>query len=458
MRLPRSLQVRLALLLGVLLTALWIAAAWATVSVLEHEMEEVFDSALQEAAQRLLPLAVLDVVGREDDGVTQRLGAVRAHDEFFTYVVRDAKGRVLLKSHAADVAVFPDYDGPGFRQTGTHRLFNEEALQGSVRITVAEPLQHRADSARNIQMVLGLPILFVIPLALLAIGFAVRATLAPLRRFQLELEARHSRDLSPVVEDELPSEVIPVAATLNSVLARLKAAFEAERSFASNAAHELRTPLAGAIAQAQRLQSETKDKAAALRAADIEATLKRLTRLSERLMQLARAEGGRLRLDNASDLRMVARLIADDIGRMGPAGRIVLSLPEQPVMSDLDPDAFGIVCRNLVENALRHGDVSSPVEVTLSAEGEFRVSNEADVVPSETLSRLTERFERAGAGSDGSGLGLAIVAAIADRVGSSLVLKSPRPHSTSGFEASVKLPEGIGTFEVQSTSASNTDP
>ena len=440
MRLPHSLQVRLALLLGVLLTALWIAAAWATVSVLEHEMEEVFDSALQETAQRLLPLAVLDVVGREDDGVTQRLGAVRAHDEFFTYIVRDAKGRVLLQSHAADVSIFPTYDGPGFRQTGTHRLFNEEALQGSVRISVAEPLQHRTDSARNIQMVLGLPILLVIPLALLAIGLAVRATLAPLRRFRFALEARHSRDLSPVVEDELPSEIAPLAATLNSVLARLKAAFEAERSFASNAAHELRTPLAGAIAQAQRLQSETKDQATALRAADIEATLKRLTRLSERLMQLARAEGGRLRLDKASDLRVVARLIVDDIGRTGPAGRIVLSLPDEPIMSDLDPDAFGIVCRNLVENALRHGADTSPVEVTLKQNGKFSVSNEGTILPPEILSRLATRFERGSTQSDGSGLGLAIVAAIAERVGSSLILSSPRPHSTTGFEAALTLP------------------
>ena len=77
-------------------------------------MDEVFDSALQETAQRLLPLAVVDIVGREDDGVTQRLGAIREHDEFFTYIVRDADGRILLQSHAADPAMFPAYDGPGF--------------------------------------------------------------------------------------------------------------------------------------------------------------------------------------------------------------------------------------------------------------------------------------------------------------------------------------------------------
>ncbi len=450
MRLPPSLQARLGLFLGVLLTVLWIAAASVTAVILRGEMDEVFDSALQETAQRLLPLAVVDIVGREDDGVTQRLGAIREHDEFFTYIVRDADGRILLQSHAADLSVFPPYDGPGFRQTTTYRLYSDEALRGTVRITVAEPLAHRASVAREIQMGLGLPLLLVVPLALLSIVFAVKASLAPLRRFGERLDARNARDLSPVPGGDIPSEIAPVAATLNRLLARLKGSFDAERSFAANAAHELRTPLAGAIAQAQRLQSETGDQAARARAAEIEATLKRLTRLSERLMQLARAEGGQLRLDRCSDLRIVARVVVEDVARMGAPGRIALTLPEAPVMSDLDPDAFGILCRNLVENALRHGSDAAPVDVTLTPEGQLIVANDGPVLPPEVLDRLTARFERAGASADGSGLGLAIAAAIADRIESPLVLRSPRPGTSSGFEASVRLPVGDAGPSLQS--------
>jgi len=449
MTLPRSLQARLAMSLGALLTVLWIAAASVTALLLRHEMDEVFDSALQETAQRLLPLAVVDIVGREEDGVTQRLGAIRTHDEFFTYIVRDAEGRILLQSHAADPAVFPAYDGPGFRRTATHRLFSDEALQGTIRITVAEPLDHRADVAREIQMGLGLPLLVVVPLALLCIVLAVRASLAPLRRFRGQLEARTARDLSPVPGEGIPSEIAPVAVTLNGLLARLKATFEAERSFAANAAHELRTPLAGAIAQAQRLQTETRDPAAAARAAEIEATLKRLTRLSERLMQLARAEGGQLRLDHSADLRPVARIVVEDIARTCPPGRINLTLPPSPVMSDLDPDAFGILCRNLVENAVRHGASAAPVDVTLTPGGQLIVANDGPVLSLETLTRLTARFERADARTDGSGLGLAIVAAIADRIDSPLALQSPRPGALSGFEASVRLPVGEATVATQ---------
>ncbi len=449
MKLPRSLQARLGLSLGVLLTLMWIAAASVTSVILRHEMDEVFDSALQETAQRILPLAVVDIVGRDEDGVTQRLGALREHDEFFTYIVRDAEGRILLQSHAADPAVFPDYDGPGFRQTATHRIYEDAALQDSVRITVAEPLEHRAEVAREIQIGLGLPLLFVIPATLLAIVLAVRASLASLRRFRERLEARNARDLSPVPAGDIPLEIVPVAATLNDLLAGLNAAFEAERTFAANAAHELRTPLAGAIAQAQRLQSETADPAARSRAADIETTLKRLTRLSERLMQLARAEGARLRLDRTSDLRRVTQLIVDDMARDTASGRILLTLPEQPVISDLDPDAFGILCRNLVDNALRHGAADAPITVDLTQEGILTVSNDGPVVAPETLAGLTARFERAGSRSEGSGLGLAIVAAIAERIGQPLVLKSPRSGAGSGFEVRVSLPIE-SDFSVQS--------
>ena len=440
MKKPVSLQSRLGISLGLLLTLLWITAASVTAVILRKEINEVFDSALQETAQRLLPLAVMDIVDREDDGTSQRLGALREHGEYFTYVVRDQQGRILLQSHLADPNVFPAYDGPGFRQTEGFRIYNDDALKGTVRISVAEPMSHRATVFREVIVALGLPLLFIIPISFLAIVFAVRASLEPLRRFRARLAARGSSDLSAVPADGLPSEITPVAMALNDVLARLKAAFEAERNFASHAAHELRTPIAGAIAQAQRLRNETDDPAAAARATEIEATLKRLTRLSERLMQLARAEGGRLRVDAARDLRPVARIVADDTARSATPGRVQLALPDTPVLSDLDPDAFGILLRNLIENALRHGVENGHVDVTLTRDGMLSVTNDGPVVPPEVLSRLTARFERGGAGNEGSGLGLAIVAAIAERLGSALLLQSPATGRTQGFEASIRIP------------------
>ncbi|MBD3803412.1 MAG: sensor histidine kinase N-terminal domain-containing protein [Thioclava sp.] len=440
MRLPRSLQARLGLSLGVVLTLMWIVAATATALIVRKEMDEVFDSTLQETAQRILPLAVMDIVNRDGNNVTQRLASLRDHEEFFTYIVRDAEGHILLQSHAADPSIFPVYAERGFSQTATHRFYSDAALRDTVRITVAEPLSHRARIAREIALGLGLPLLIVVPLALAAVILAVRTNLGPLRRFRTSLEARSARDLTPIPTDDLQTEIAPVAATLNNLLGRLREGFEAERSFASNAAHELRTPLAGAIAQTQRLSAETSDPVAKARASDIEATLKRLTRLSERLLQLARAEGGPLRLDRSADLRVAARLVVEDLARGLELGRIALDLPNAPVNSDLDPDAFGIVCRNLVENALKHGARDKPVSVRLTPDGVLSVTNDGPVIPQETLSRLTARFERAGSTNDGSGLGLAIVAVIAKRIGSPLSLTSPPPGSVSGLEVRIQLP------------------
>lgn len=438
MRAPTSLLARLALGLGLSLCLLWLAAAMMTARGLRHEMEEVFDSALEETAQRLLPLAVLEIVNRDDPARSQSLARIHPHDEFFTYVVRDASGAILMLSHAAVPAQFPDWDGPGFRQDATHRFYGEAALQGSIRLTVAEPLAHRQGVMREIVTRQVLPLLGVIPLTLTIVVLLLRWEFRGIRRFRKALDMRGAQDLSPVPGDGLPAELRPVAATLNALLARLAAAFDAEREFSANAAHELRTPLAGAIAQAQRLQVESSDPGAVRRAVAIEDSLKRLTRTAERLMQLARADGGQVRSEQTADLRPVLRLLVEDLARQFGAGRLRLSLPQTPVMSDLDTDALAILCRTLIDNALLHGSKDAPVEVSLTAAGLLGVDNDCQPLPPEAMARLTQRFTRAGPAA-GTGLGLAIAATLAERMQARLTLISPLPGSTRGFRAQIPL-------------------
>lgn len=439
MKTPASLQTRLAMGLGVALSLLWLVAAAATVEILRRDMQAVFDSSLQETAQRLLPLAVLEIVNRDGDATAQQLAPIRPHAELFTYIVRDPTGAVLMASHAADPTLFPAWDGPGFRETSTHRFYGEDTMQGSIRLTVAEPLAIRQDLLHGMSMRQALPLLLVLPLTLAVVWAVLRLGMADVRRFRSSLAARDARDFAPFPIEGLPFELRPMAETLNGLLARLAAAFEAERSFAANAAHELRTPLAGAIAQAQWIKRESPDRASAERALAIEESLKRLTRTSEGLMQLARAEGGRLRVNDAYDIRPILSMLVADLSRLDAVRRIRLSLPDAPVQSDLDPDALAILARNLVENAVRHGRADQPVEVTLSACGMFRVVNACERVAADELTHLTERFTRRGEQA-GGGLGLAIVAAIAERTGSALLLASPRPGSDDGFSAAVQLP------------------
>ena len=446
MKLLGSLQARLALSIGLCVTLIWIVAAVLTGSILHHEIDEVFDSALQETAQRILPLAVMDILGREEEGTALSVTALREHTEYFTYVVRDARGRVLLTSHAADLADFPPYNGIGFRQTSTHRLYYEETLQGSVNIAMAEPFSHRESVIHEIQMGLGFPLLLVIPISLLAIFGTVRLSLRSLRRFRNDLASRNAQDLTPVEGKGLPDELAPVSTALNQLLGRLDAAVEAERGFAANAAHELRTPVAGAIAHAQRIQAETADPQAASRAAQIESTLKRLTLTAEKLRQLARAEGGRIRTGQSIDLRPILAIVLADFSKTVPIDRLNISLPESPVLYDIDADAFGILCRNLIENALSHGSLSETVTIKLSADGRLSVANMAEPIPPEKLAVLTLRFERGETAAKGSGLGLAIVHAITEGADGTLTLNSPPEGKSSGFEVVVDFP---------TTSASN---
>ncbi len=436
MNAPRSLQWRISLWLGLGMALLWIVAAVVTARQLRHEMDEVFDSALEETAQRILPLAALDILGREAGDTSQRIATLRQHDEHFTYVVRDARGSVLLRSHSADDAIFPPFSRMGFVDTPTHRIYFDAALQGSVTIAVAEPLAHRRAVANEALLGLAWPLALIVPLSFLAVWGVVRLSIAPVKSLRTEIEARGTGDLSAVPAMGLPSEIGPIAEAVNNLLEKLRRALEAERSFTANSAHELRTPVAAALAQTQRLIAETNDTAARTRARQIETALRRLSRLSEKLMQLARAEGGRLQGKERTDIASVLKLVVEEITRdPAVAGRLVFGIPAAPVLFDIDTDAFAILARNLIENGLKHGAVDAPVTVTLSSNGVLTVTNEGTAVPPEVLERLARPFERGSTDAEGSGLGLAIAKAIASGVGADLVLTSPLPGAQGGFQA-----------------------
>lgn len=434
---PRSLQWRLSLWLGLGLTLLWVATAAVTIQKLRHEMDEVFDSALEETGQRLLPLAVRDIVGRDsDDDASQSVATMREHNEYFTYVVRDAEDRVLLRSHKADLSVFPPFTAMGFANTPTHRIYFDAALQGTITISIAEPLVRRQMVAREILVGLALPLGLLIPISLIGVWAVVRMSMAPLRRFRSDIEVRGAGDLSPISAEGLPSEIQPNALAVNRLLERLKRTLEAERSFTANSAHELRTPVAAALAQTQRLIIETSDKAARDRAREIEAALRRLSRLSEKLMQLARAEGARLRTTEPTDLAAILKMLVSEMAETADGtDRIKLTLPDGPMLSRIDPDAFAILARNLIENALKHGCRQEPVRVALSADGVLRVANAGPAVAPDLLARLSEPFERGQAQADGAGLGLAIAKTIAAGTGGRIELLSPREGRQDGFEA-----------------------
>ncbi|MDK9698103.1 MAG: ATP-binding protein [Siculibacillus sp.] len=441
---PRhSLGRRLAIGLAVAVTVSWLAATAVAGLVLRHEIDEVFDSALQEVAQRILPLAYSELLAREADDPPQHMAPIGPHREYVTYVVRDENGRDLLQSSDADPSAIPVDLPNGFSTVGDLRLYTETAVRGTVRVTTAEALAHRRETVHAAVVALIWPLVALVPVALLAVLALGRSTLRPLVAFRERIEARGRGNLAPLGETGLPNELAPVASAVDALLERLRGALEAERSFTANAAHELRTPVAAALAQTQRLLAELPEEGARERARAVATSLRRLSGLAEKLLQLAKAEGGSLLAETPSRLGPVLALVIDEIDRRSDvAERLDVSIPaDGGPLSDLDPDAFAVLARNLIENALQHGASEGTVSVRLSAEG-FEVENDGPVIAAGEFDRLVRRFERGSTTADGSGLGLAIAAAICRGSGASLDLVSPAPGRDAGFLARVGPPAG----------------
>jgi two-component system OmpR family sensor kinase len=435
-----SLQKRLGLGLTLGTTLLWLAATVGAWLVVQHELNEAFDSALEETAQRILPLAVLEISNRESPRDAQHVATLKMHKEYLTYLVRDAKGEILMQSHDANPKIFNQQPAEGFSTTKKYRLYGASALRETVFIEIAEPLEHRREAAREALLALLLPLLALIPIILLGTWLFVRISLRSVLAYRRAVETRGVGDLSPISGARLPAEIAPLAEAVNHLLERLRKALESERSFTANSAHELRTPLAATLAQIQRLHHEAPEGPLRVRAAKIENALRDLARLSEKLIQLAKAEGGGLLSETPQDLiPLLAHVVDEWNNRSGH--RIKLQLPNQSCLySTIDPDAFGILLRNLIENALKYGAADQPIEVSLTEQAQLRVVNSGPAVPQSVLQHLTERFVRGHSEISGSGLGLAIAKTIVQGVNARMKLFSPATGRQDGFEVCVWLP------------------
>ena len=440
-----SLTRQLIWTLGIGAAVLWLLVALLTMVTLRARLDEAFDSGMRETAERLLPLAV--------DGFRDTFHEAAEGDdthevplyndtsaEFIVYQVRRGDGGLLLRSHDAPAQAFEAPLSPGISSSGPWRVYTLGTQDGSFFIQVAENADHRAGSLVASMTTLLLPIGILLPLSALGIFLAVRRGLRPVAQFAEAIGTRQATNLAPIGAAALPSELLPIATAVDELIVRVRLALEAERSFAANSAHELRTPIAGALAQTQRLIAELDGAAALPRARQVEASLVRLRQLSEKLLQLSRAEAGIAAVADPVDLLPALAVIVEDARRAMPdPSRLVLATPPR-LNARIDLDAFGIVLRNLLDNAQRHGATGGQIEVTTESPATIIVTNAGPVVPSGKLAALTQRFVRGHTSADGSGLGLAIVETIVTQSGGKIELLSPAPGRTDGFCARVTLP------------------
>jgi len=452
---PRSLQGRLLVLVLALVALVWLATAVLTWFDVRHELDELLDGHLAQAAALLVVQQAREIGDGDDDD--RRVDAPSLH----RYAPRVAfqvfhEGQLTLRSANAPALPMgePGEHGlndvaPGFRTVQIDgvawRVFSALGAKRDVRVFVGEQVESRAAILWAVVRSTLWPIAVALPLLALAAWWAVRRGVAPLRRLGLTLAARQPQALSPVMLADAPSEMVPMLAELNSLFARIAELLSAERRFTADAAHELRTPIAAIRAQAQVALAETDG---ALRRHALQSTLAgcdRATRLVEQMLTLSRLEAGAAPALSTLDLSALVRSAVAEVAPLALQKQQTITVEANaPFEVPGDATLLAVLVRNLVDNAIRYSPPRASVRVSvarpdravrLSVEDSGPGMNEAE------LGRVGERFFRVlGSGQEGSGLGWSIVQRIARVHGVSL--KTGRSPVLGGLSVEMDWPVG----------------
>jgi two-component system, OmpR family, sensor histidine kinase TctE len=289
-----------------------------------------------------------------------------------------------------------------------------------VVVQVAETLVKRHALANEILIGVILPQLLLITIAGAVLWTGVARGLAPLRHLQRAVAARSHLDLSPVRVDNVPGEVHPLLLAINDLMARLDEILSYQNRFIADAAHQMRTPVAGLKAHIEVALREEDPALARQSLAHLYTSVERMSRLVSQLLSLARNEPNTVKkLDLAAlDLSKLAFDVTTEWVPEAYRKNIDLGFEESDAHAIVNGDAVRLaeLINNLVDNAIRYSASGGRVTVRVAAHPlpRLSVSDDGPTIPVQERHRIFERFHRLlGDHADGSGLGLAIVREIA---------------------------------------------
>jgi two-component system sensor histidine kinase TctE len=368
------------------------------------------------------------------------------------FQVRDVQGQLAAEERApADEVQFRD-DSVRNDPVRVAYLWVGTAAGGNsgVVVQVAETLDKRSRLATEIIKGVILPQFVILPLAVLLVWFALARGIAPLNTLQQRIRRRQSQDLSPIDEHDVPEEVAPLVRSINDLLARLDQTMGAQKHFLADAAHQMKTPLAGLRMQAELAQ---RDIDAGGDPQAIKRSLRQIARSSQsaahlvnQLLAMARAEDSEQarRRQDVAVVRLAQDVVRDfvpramdkriDLGYEGPDAE-----PATPRLSG-QPVLVRELIRNLVDNALQYTPAGGTVTVRVMPDpyGQviaLQVEDTGPGIPEGERELVFQPFYRAlGTDVDGSGLGLAIVKEIADKHGATVAIEAARTPVAGGAE------------------------
>ncbi|MEP6722147.1 MAG: ATP-binding protein [Variovorax sp.] len=430
-------------LLGFVLASILLAALGLGITAYRgalREADAMFDLHLQQMAHSLRGSAPIGSTADTDYGEEGFDVFVQIWGPDGTQVFRSARSALPPRA----VLGFSDAVVDGNR----YRVYSLQTPMQTVQI--AQDMDARQARARALALRATLPMALMAPLLMLAVGWIITRSLAPVQRMRREVADRADDDLSPLPETDLPDEVRPLVQELNLLFQRMGSAFEAQKNFVADAAHELRSPLTALKLQAESLRragDEAGREAATLR---LQQGIDRSIRLVGQLLALARQEATQTPLDDPSGPVELEALIAEAIAAALPQAqqrRIDLGLAAStPAQVQGQPAALHILLGNLLDNALKYTPAAGQVDVTLALADlapMLTVEDSGPGIPEADRERAFDRFYRAaGAGAEGSGLGLAIVQTIAGRHCATVHLG--HSQRLGGLRVDVRFPKAAG--------------
>lgn len=424
-----SLRARLlGILLGAItLTALIQAAAQYHTALSQADI--IFDRQMQKMAHSLSSGGPLVTARANNDF------SVDKANEDFVVQLWSPQGTPFFQSAAHLTLRRPAQ--PGFSDVVTldHRTYRVFALSTPTEIIqIAQDVAARSDMASTLALRTVGPSALTALVLMLVVWWVIGRSLAPVANVRMQMASRKADDLSPVDDTGLPEEIRPLIHELNLLFARVQHAFKAQKNFVSDAAHELRSPLAALKIQVQGLQRAPDSATRGIGIKRLTAGIDRAVHLVDQLLALARQEANAtagIEYEHV-DLAQIGLLAVAEATPAAQARQIDLGVRQaNRALVAGYPEALRILIRNLLDNGIKYTPAGGRVDLDVVQTPSgivLSVEDNGPGIPPSDRDRVSDRFYRiSGTTPDGSGLGLAIVKTIADIHGATLCIDaSPR--------------------------------
>jgi two-component system sensor histidine kinase QseC len=424
-----SLRRRLLFALLGSVALVWLATAVFSYFDARHELDELLDAHLAQSVSLLLAQTDRELESEEID--TEHMPQLHQRARSVAIQMWENGGELRLRSAGAPRSRLSQQE-EGFSDAliagKRWRVFSGWDAERHYLVQVGERHESRDEIAASLAKNLLLPLLLALPLLGLLVWFSVTRGLRPLAALGRQVAGRDAGNLGTLDAASIPAEVLPLVENLNRLFGRVAQLIENERRFTADAAHELRTPLAGLKTQAQVARAATNESARTHALDQVIAGCDRASHLVQQLLTLARLDPGEFGgKAEVCDLQALARTAVAELAQFAFSKKVEIDLDEGAAVETTgQAGLIAILLRNLIDNAIRYSPEGGNVRVSAAAAGgaaTLTVGDQGPGIAAGERDKVGQRFYRIlGTEETGSGLGLSIVKRIAELHGASLSL------------------------------------